>query len=58
MDVVCVLPSHAQGNIIFTDGVTFYLQLNVNCNLGSFSPPVEGMERSYTISGLDREKVN
>lgn len=38
MDVVCALPSHARGNIIFTNEVTFYLLLNGNSNFGSLLP--------------------
>lgn len=36
VDVACALPRHAWGNIIFTDGVTFYLPINGNSNFGSF----------------------
>lgn len=36
MDVVYALPSHARGNIIFRDGVTFYRLPTGNSNFSSF----------------------
>lgn len=41
------LPSPTQGNIIFTDGVTFYLPLTGNSNFGSFLP-IRGWHRKIT----------
>ncbi len=49
MDVVCALPSHTRGNIIFTDGVTFYLLLSGNSNFGSFLP-IRGWHRKIAVS--------
>lgn len=48
MDVVCSLPSHAEGNIIFTDGVAFYLLLNGNSDFGSFFPN-RGWQRKIAV---------
>lgn len=52
MDVVCALPSHTRGNIIFTDGVTFYLLLSGNSNFRSFLP-IRGWHRKIAVSLKD-----